>query len=373
MQNLAVKRGISVKLPEMTLLRILTCLLIGIMFIGIGCSKKEEKAAPEKVVNIRTATVEKKTLRPYVEAVGTLKAYEEVLVSTEIDGILKRLHVVEGSRVAKGSLIAEIKETDYVLAVRQAEAALRQSRANLKNTRQEYERKDALFKEQLVTRQQFDDVVARLEVAECDMDRSISTLDLAKEKLTKTRIFAPIAGGVKEKRAAAGDFIKNGGPIASIIQTDPLKLNFTVVEKDVGKLRAGQDVTFQVDSFPNQTFQGKLKNIFANMDERTRSLQVEALVPNSNDTLKSGLFARVILYTGVPRETVAIPITAILYEASDLKVFIVENGRAVERPIRVGQKFGQSMEITEGLKGGEMLVVTGQNNLAKGVKVDVAR
>jgi RND family efflux transporter MFP subunit len=132
-------------------------------------------------------------------------------------------------------------------------------------------------------------------------------------------------------------------------------------------------VAFKVDAFPNQTYTGRLKNVYANMDERTRTLQVEALVPNPQDSLKAGLFARVILYTGAPRETVVVPINALLYEASDIKVFVVENGRAVERAVKSGQKFGELMEIKDGLKGGETLVVTGQNNLAKGVKVHVAR
>jgi len=351
----------------------LLCLCMGVLFLCAGCSKKEEKAPAEKVVNVKVTTIEKKLLRPFVETVGTLKPFDEVIVSSEIDGILKRLTVVEGAKVSKGMLLAEVSETDYQLAVRQAEAVLRQAEATLANVRQELQRKESLYKEQLVTQQQFDDVAARREVADGDVERSRSALALAKEKLSKTRIFAPIAGEVKEKRVTAGDYMRSATPLISLIQTDPLKLSFTIIEKDVGKLKKGQDVTFMVDSFPDRTFQGNLKNIYAHMEERTRSLQVEAMVPNSQGLLKAGLFARVILYTGLPKETIVVPITAILYEGSDIKAFVVENGRAVERSIKVGQKYGEFMEITEGLKFGEQLVTTGQNNLAKGVKINVAR
>lgn len=356
--------------------RLVAC--IGVFFIlstliVAGCGKKDEKAAPEKEVNIRVVTVEKKPLRPFVEAVGTLKANEEVIVSSEIDGILKRITVVEGTKVSRGALIAEINPTDYVLAVKQAEAARRQVQATLANSRQEYQRKEALYKEQLVTQQQFDDVAARREVAEGDIDRAKSALDLAKEKLTKTKVYSPMVGAVKEKRVTAGDYVRNGSPLVVLIQTNPLKLGFTISEKDVGKLKVGQDVAFKVDAFPDQMYTGKLKNIYANMEERTRSLQVEAIVSNPRDVLKPGLFTRVILYTGASRDTVVIPINALLYEATNIKVFIVEKDRAVERAVTVGQKFGELMEIKEGLKGGETLVVVGQNNLAKGVKVHVAR
>ena len=347
-------------------------LAVAILFFS-GYWKKEEKVAPEKVVNIRVATVDKKPLRPYVEAVGTLKAYEEIIVSSEIDGILKRINVVEGTRVARGALIAEINPTDYILAVKQAEAAIRQAQATVANAKQEYQRKEALYKEQLVTQQQFDDVAARREVAEGDIDRAKFALDLAKEKLTKTKIYAHLAGGVKEKRVTAGDYVRNGSPLIVLIQTNPLKLGFTISEKDVGKLKVGQDVAFKVDAFPDKSYTGTLKNIYANMEEKTRSLQVEAIVSNPQDVLKPGLFTRVILYTGAPRDTVIIPINALLYEATNVNVFIVENDRAVERPVKVGQKYGEFMEILEGLKGGETLVVVGQNNVAKGVKVRVAR
>ena len=345
----------------------------GAILLFAGCGKKEEKAQEEKAVNVRVALAEKKPLRPFVETVGTLKPNEEVVVSSEIDGILKRITVVEGAKVDAGSLIAEIKDTDYVLAVKQAEATLRQAQATLANAKQEFGRKEALYKEQLVTQQQFDDIAARREVATCDVDRALSALDLAKERLTKTKIYAPLGCSVKEKRVAAGDYVKNGTPLVALIQTDPLKLNFTVIEKDVGKLRAGQDVSFFVDSFPDRLFQGKVKNIYANMDEKSRSLQVEALVANPRDALKAGLFARVVLYTGEARDKITVPITALLYEGSDIKAFVVENGRAAERAVKTGQKFGELMEIVEGLQGGEQLVVVGQNNLARGVKINVAR
>ncbi len=348
-------------------------MIAGIVLTIGGCGKKEEKASPEKVVNVKIINIEKKSLRPFVETVGTLKPYEEVLVSSEIEGILRRITVVEGAKVAKGMLLAEISDTDYQLSLRQAEASLRQAEATQANARQEYSRKESLYKEQLVTQQQFDDIAARREVAEGDMDRAKSALALAKEKLSKTKIYATMLGEVKEKRVTAGDFIKNSTPLISLIKVDPLKLNFTVIEKDVGKLKTGQDVSFRVDSFPDRAFQGHLKNIYAHMEEKTRSLQVEALVPNNQGILKPGLFARVILYTGMAKDTIIVPITSLLYEGSNIKVFVVENGRAVERLVKVGQKYGEFMEVTNGLQFGEQLVIAGQNNLAKGVKINVAR
>ena len=352
---------------------IMAVLLCAAVSASIGCKKQEQKVQKEQAVNVRVWTAENRPLRPFVESIGTLNPYEMVNVSSELDGILKTIHVDEGSPVTPGQVIAEIKETDYQLAVEQATAILKQAEAALANAKQEHLRKEALYREELVTKQQFDDIVARLAVAQGDVERAEAGLDLAKEKLTKTKIHAPMAGSIKEKKVTAGDYIRNGTFLVSIIRTDLLKLSFSVSEKDVGSLRAGQDVSFVVDAFPGREFRGQVKTIYPSLEEKTRSLQVEAVVPNADKSLKPGLFARVTLYTGPARDTVVVPITALLYDNSTTKLFVAEGDRAKERKVRIGRKYGEFMEIVEGLKAKEIVVTVGQNNLMEGVLVNVAR
>ena len=142
-----------------------------------------------------------------------------VTISSELDGILKSIHVDEGSSITRGQLIAEIKETDYHLAVEQAAAVLKQAEAALANAKLEHQRKESLYKEELVTKQQFDDIVARLALTQGDVERAKAGLALTEEKLTKTKIFAPMAGSVKEKKVTAGDYIRNGMFLVSVIRT----------------------------------------------------------------------------------------------------------------------------------------------------------
>jgi len=348
-------------------------LLCTALFVNVGCKKQEQKTAKERAVNVRVWTAESRSLRPFVESVGTLKPYDEVVVSSELDGILKTIYVDEGSPVTHSQLIAEIKETDYRLAVEQAAAALKQTEAALANAKLEHQRKEALYREELVTKQQFDDIVARLALTQGDVERAKTGLDLAKEKLTKTKIFAPMAGSVKEKKVTPGDYIRNGTFLVSIIRTDLLKLAFSVPEKDVGSLREGQDIVFTVDSFPGREFRGTVKTLYPNLEEKTRSLPVEAQVANPGGSLKPGFFTRVTLYTGPAKNTVVVPITALLYDNSTTKLFAVEGDRAKEKAVKVGRKYGEFMEIAEGLKAKETVVTVGQNNLMEGVLVNVAR
>ena len=353
-----------------SIMMVLLCLAV---FADVGCKKQEQKVQKELAVNVRVWTAENRPLRPFVESIGTLNPYEMVNVSSELDGILKTIHVDEGSLVNAGQVIAEIKETDYRLAIEQATAIVKQAEAALANAKQEHQRKEALYREELVTKQQFDDIVARLAVTQGDVERAAAGLDLAKEKLTKTRIHAPMAGSIKEKKVTAGDYIRNGTLLVSIIRTDLLKLTFSVSEKDVGSLRAGLDVTFVVDAFPGREFRGQVKTIYPSLEEKTRSLQVEAVVANTDRSLKPGLFARVTLYTGPARDTVVVPITSLLYDNSTTKLFVKEGDRAKERKVRIGRKYGEFMEIVEGVKAKEIVVTVGQNNLMEGVLVNVAR
>jgi RND family efflux transporter MFP subunit len=158
-----------------------------------------------------------------------------------------------------------------------------------------------------------------------------------------------------------------------LIKVNPLKLNFTISEKDTASLKKGQKVVFRVDSFAGKEFQGKVNLLYPNVEEKTRSLQAEAIVPNPNNLLKPGFFARIFIYITPPSPAVVAPVTALLYDSAVIRIFVVEGDIAKERIVKIGGKYGEYVEIAEGLKEKELVVVVGQNNLSEGVKVNVAR
>lgn len=352
--------------------KVFLCSVIISSLVGaVACQKKDTKTLEEKVFNVQTHDVVQKPLKPFIESIGTLNPFEEVTVSAEIEGVIRSVRVEEGSQVSKGMLLAAIDDSDYSLEVKRAEAVFRQAEATLENTKLEFKRKDALYKEELVTKQQYDDVTTRLSLAEAEVERAKASLSLARLKLSKTKITSPLACVIKEKRVSAGDFVRNGTPLFIIIQPNPLKLRFTVPEKDVGRLKINQEVVLRVDGFAGAEFKGRVNIVFPNVEEKTRTLQVEALVPNNNGLLKPGLFAKVILYTAGARDTIVVPVTALLYEAEKVRVFVTEGDRAKERVVKLGSKYGEFMEIIEGVKTGEKVVFMGQQNLSEGAKVSI--
>ena len=343
-----------------------------IMLVCLACGK-EKKVEVERLVNVKTALAEKKQIQPYLETTGTLKAEEEVTVSSEVDGIVRKITVEEGSRIQRGELLALINDIDYGLELKKSEAALKQSQASLANARAEFSRKHSLYEEELITRQQFDDVSTRLALAQAEVERAKATLGAARQMLARTRIYSPITGAVKEKKISAGDYVRNGTPLFALIKIDSLKLNFTISEKDAASLKTGQEVVFKVDAFAGRPFKGKVSLLYPNVEERTRTLQAEAVVPNADHLLKPGYFARTQIFTQAARDAVVIPLTALLYDNSTVRVFVVNDKKARERIIKIGGKYGEDVEVVEGLQENEQVVVVGQNNLSEGVKVNVAR
>ncbi len=368
---------------------ILICCLLFTIFCLLSlsaCKKKEIKMTEEKLINIMVQPAGKRPLRPFIESIGTLYPYEEVTVSSEVEGMVKEIRADNGSSVSKDQILAIIDDSDYILEVKRSEASLRQAEATLSNTKLEYQRKEALYKEKLVTQQQFDDVTTRLLLAEAEVERAKASLSLSKQMLSKTRIYSPLNGFVSEKKAEKGNYVKNGTPLFIIIQNNPLKLLFTVNEKDVGKIKSGQDVLFNVDAYPDKEFKGKVKTIYPNIEQDTRTLQIEALIPNQNYILKPGLFAKVILYIGAERDVILVPATALLYEGDTIKVFVAEGDRARERFVKIGQKYSlrivtsgnntevmEYTEIIDGIREGEMVVTAGQQNLFEGAKVKILK
>jgi len=398
-----------------------------LLIMAVSCGEKAstKTTTEERTYNVQVRAAEKRPLRPFVEAIGTLNAYDEVTVSTEVDGILKDLRVDEGANVSKDMLLALIDDTDYNLEVKRAEgvleaaksrleqlltgarpqeiqlakAEMNQTLADMEKRKADMERAKRLVQDNYISAQEWDAARTAYEVAvathqktkekyalvvegprkeeiaqaRAQADQAQAALSLSRQKLAKTKIFSPLSGIVRLRKVSRGEFVKNGTPLFVIIQSNPIKLRFTLKERDVGKVKVGQEAAVRVDAFPEREFRGEVRTIYPSLEEKTRTLLVEALVPNPEGSLKPGFFAKVFLYTGSPQERVVLPITAFLYEESKVKIFVEEGGRARLREVQQGGKYGEMMEILEGVQEGEKVVVAGQQNLSEGVKVNVAR
>jgi RND family efflux transporter MFP subunit len=357
---------------------------------------------PVRVVPAAEATTDRTA-----SANGTLAADEQVVLGAKVAGRLAELPIDLGSRVRRGQPIARIDPTDAKLRVDQAVAALqqararlglsptgtddrvdpeqtalvRQARAVLDEARLNRERTERLTKQDLVARAQLDAAVSALGVAEGRYQDAIeevrnrqavllqrrSELELARQQLADTVVVSPIDGAVSDRRANVGEYLAAGAPVATVVKLHPLRLRLAVPEREAGGVKTGQPVVVTVEGGAGEA-RGRVVRISPAISEQSRTLMVEAEVPNEKAGLRPGAFARAEIVVASDLRIVTVPSNAVVTFAGVEKVLTVDKGRVVEVRIRTGRKLGDRIEIQSGLSAGTAVIVP-PGNLAGGQAV----
>ena len=346
-----------------------------------------------------------------VTVTGTLAADEEVVAGFKVAGRVSEIAVDLGSPVRKGQLLARLDPTDFRLRVEQAEAALRQVRAGLglpgdgsgegvdpgktalvrearavlEEARLNRDRMAQLWEKKLIARSEVDASLSRLLVAESRYQAALeeirnrqellaergSGLALARQQLADAVLSAPIDGAVRERRASVGEFLAAGAPVFGLVRIHPLRLRVAVPERDAASVRVGQAVRVRLEGDP-ASHAGRVARLSPSIQEQNRTLIVEAEVANRDGRLRPGSFARAEIVVEADRTAVMVPAGTVVTFAGLEKVFVVKDGKAVEKRIRTGRRSGDRVEILEGVAAGES-VVAEPGNLVGGMPVTVTR
>lgn len=392
--------------------RLALVLALAAVFTGAACSRTKSQpeatanaavAATPEAVDVTTAAAITRSLQRTVEVVGSLAADEEVVIAAQAAGELSQLNVDFGSYVTQGQVIAVIDQRDAKLKVEQAEAALkqtmarlgmkegekfdsnqnaevRQAKAQLDWSQMDLDRAAKLVENGDVSRSIYDQAVTQNNLAKARHQAAIdavnqqlaiveqqrASLSLAKKAITDTVVRAPISGAVKEKFANRGSYLAVGGRILSLVKINPLRLRADIPESSAAAVRKGQTMNLTVEALAGRTFTGRIVRIGPSLNEQTRALTVEAEVNNSGNQLRPGMFAKSQLITGNDSTAVMIPAKAILTTAGLSKVFVIENGKAVERIVKTGVSDGELIEIVEGVKANETVAVSNLEKLEQG-------
>jgi RND family efflux transporter MFP subunit len=379
-----------------------------------GCSDPPATATSKDETPVRqvrvVAPVEIEAAR-VVSATGTLAADERITLGTKVVGRLGEIRVDLGSRVKKGQAIARIDPSDYRLQVQQAQAALQQARvrlglppsgdsdkveieetatvrqaaAVLKEARLTHDRMVELWERKLIARAELDAAVSQLTVAEGRYQDAIeevrnrqailvqrrSELEIARQQLADTVIESPIDGAVSERQGAVGQYLPAGAPVVTLVQTHPLRLRLAVPEREARLVRAGQTVNLSVEGDPNR-YQGRVARLSPAIAESSRTLMIEAEVPNPEGALRPGSFAKAEIVVQSGQRILTLPSDALVTFAGIEKVLAVENNAAVEKRVRTGRRIADRVEIVEGVGPADRIVVR-PGNLVTGEAVEVIR
>lgn len=328
-------------------------LAAGIALVCSGAAAQDKRA----VVPVEAAKVIAAPLSEQVTAIGTLLSDEAVTVSSEIPGRLQVIHFQEGQPVEKGASLFTLDDSVY-------RAQLADAEAKLKLAEQTHKRTSQLFTNKYATAQSADESTSNLAV-------NTAAVELARVQLEKAHIVAPFSGIVGLRHVSVGEYVTAGQPLVNLEAIDPVKADFRVPEKFLPAIKVGQTIRIKLDAFPEDSFEGKVYAIDPRLDVSGRSLLVRALVPNKDQRLRPGLFARVSVLLQLKEDALTVPEQAIIPQGDSQFVFKIVDGKAALTKVVTGTRREGRVEIVEGLVVGDQVVTAGQLKIRDGSAVSI--
>jgi RND family efflux transporter MFP subunit len=389
--------------------------LIGILMLGtVGCGRQQKAEAKKETgpVEIRVAQVSSRQIERAVESVGTMFPYDEVIISAQIEGPIAEVGVDLGDPVKEGQMLARISDEEQQYLLQQNEAQLRQSlerlglkdekdkvqdvrdtpearkaQADLVDAQQRLQRQRELVEQHIGSRQDFDQADARYKAAVATYDSTLNqtrnlireverykaSLDLQRKKLRDTTVRAPFNAFVKDRQATVGKYVQSNTALFTLVKTDPIRLRIEVPERMAPWVKVGQLADVSVEAFGDRVFQGKVWRIAPTVDESKRTFIVEALISNPSGELKPGSYAKAHLKTNKVEQIRVVPYRAISYLLGSYKAYVVEGDTITSRDVKLGDRMGDNVEITDGLNDGETIALTQLTRLDTGSKVRIAQ
>jgi RND family efflux transporter MFP subunit len=209
-------------------------------------------------------------------------------------------------------------------------------------------------------------------VAESEVKQREAALGIARKRLADTTLRVPIAGAVAKRHVNTGEFLKENTPVFTIVALDPVKYAGTVPERYAPELKTGQPLQLTVEAYGAATFNGQITRLAPAVDVQTRTLELEGRVPNADGRLRPGFFTKGAVLTGKDAAAVFVPAEALTYIAGITKIFVIADGRAQERIVKPGVRQGPLVEITSGVKAGEVVAISNLPQLFNGAPVNIA-
>jgi membrane fusion protein, multidrug efflux system len=301
--------------------------------------------------------VAKGPLTERVTAVGSIRSDESVVISSEIAGRIIDILFKEGRPVERGAPLITLDDSVY-------QAELHQAEAKRLLAEQSNQRVTELFTRKIASASSRDEAESNLAV-------SNAAMELAKAHIEKTKIVAPFAGIVGLRQVSVGEYITPGQALVGLDAIDPIKVDFKVPEKYLPTVHTGQSIEIKVDAYPNETFKGEVYAIDPRVDIEGRSIFIRARVPNDDQKLRPGQFARVTLIHEVKPDALTVPEAAIVPKGEDQFVFKVVDGKALLSRVSIGTRREGRVELVEGVAAGELVITAGQLKIRDGAAVTV--
>lgn len=388
--------------------RALVAIALATTLAATACSSASGKPAANggDALPVNVVQVHPLELRREVEAVGTLAAQDETVVSAEVEARVARLAADMGDRVAANAPLVILDGEKLRYRVDEQRAALEQTRARLgaagtelptaeqtpdvmstlaqrTEAEQRLERARQLSTKNLLPAQELERAQTELETARAAHQTALAaarnllaevrareaSLNSANRDLQDTVIRAPFDGVVAERLVSPGQFVRVQTPVMRLVRLHPLRLTAEIPERFGPAIRIGHTLSLRVDAYPDRAVEGRVTRISPDVNLKSRAFSIEGEVPNVEGELKPGTFARVRIVTDRVDKILAVPVTAVQTRYGRSVVFVVNDGKVTGAEVKLGDRLGARVEIMEGIQPGATIVADGVEGLSDGLQV----
>lgn len=325
----------------------LLLLIISYAWVHFRMQQKPER--PQVATSVSVITVKAEDYQPTIEAVGILQANQGTVLKAQTDGQVVSINFSPGDTVKRGDVLVVLNNTQQRGAL---DAAIAQEKLN-----------HAMYQRDLELKKLGAISLAALDQAKAALDAGSAAVDEAQGAYDLTITQAPFSGRVGISKINIGDYLQSADAMVSLQNLDPMFIDFYIPEKHLAQIDTGAIVKVVASTRPNQIFTGQIVSYETVVDQTTGMLQVRASIPNPQEILLPGGYATVSIYAGASNTAISIPQTALLYDTEGTFVYLVKADKAVRQNVTLGDQIKQSIQITSGLKEGDIIVSAGTNKV----------
>ncbi|WP_414714944.1 efflux RND transporter periplasmic adaptor subunit [Sporomusa sp.] len=365
----------SKKRKAIIIVAVVALVLAGIVGYRIYSNMQTGKERAARVsqgqaVAVEVAAVTRRDITPVLTFSSNLEPVWNADISSKVDGRIDKLTVDEGDSVSAGMTIAVLDMGELSAQVIQAEGSLLQAKANLEQAELDFRRMETLAKQGAVSTQTLDSARTKRDLAGGQVRAAEGAMALYDSKLTGATVTAPRGGVVVKRFLQPGFYTKAGSSIVTVADISTLLAKATVGEAEITQLKQGASVKVKVDALGNQEFTGSITRVSPVAAMPSRTFIAEVSIPNQQNILKAGMFAKVEVPGQIHAQAIAVPETALVMKEDIKTIYVVTADNKVEqRTLTLGYVGGGWAEVVDGVKEGEKIVIAGQNKLRDGSTV----
>lgn len=309
-----------------------------------------------KPMRVTTAPAKPQLFTPNIEAVGTAKAFESVVISSNVTEYLRKIYFKDGQSVKKGEVLVSLETAEE-------KAQLASLKAKYRETKLRFERSQKLHKQRYVASSEYDTNQAQMEFAKAQ----IQTIEA---KINDRIIKAPFDGVLGIKQVSEGALLEAGDPIVTLDMLDPIKVDMRLPARFLSQIKIGQTIKVKTAAYPKRWFTGKINVISSRFDEQTRTIKVIAIISNKQTELHPGMLFTICIPTK-PKKVFLIPEQALLAQGTERYIYVIEDNKAKKVIVKLIARHNAYVEIEANLEPQQAVVVEGGFKLKPNQAVDV--